>query len=123
MKFILTLLISCNFVFAEEVKIVRKGEIVPYDGVLFSKDKEKEVRTDLDVSEKKIITLKKLNELNEKEIEILDKRLQLYQKKSTELTELQVKNEKHTSIQNVVYFISGALITGVIGYGVIKAYR
>jgi hypothetical protein len=123
MKFILTLLISCNFVFAEEVKIVRKGEIVPYDGVLFSKDKEKEVRTDLDVSEKKIITLKKLNELNEKEIEILDKRLQLYQKKSTELAELQVKNEKHTSIQNVVYFISGALITGVIGYGVIKAYR
>jgi hypothetical protein len=56
--------------------VVKKGETVPFDGVLFTKEKEKEVRNNIENSEKKIITLAKLNEFNEKEIDILNKRLE-----------------------------------------------
>lgn len=117
------MLLACNLSLAEEVKVVKKGETVPFDGVLFTKEKEKEVRNDLEASEKKIVTLKKLNELSESEIDILNKRLELYQNKAREFADREVKNENNTFLKNSLYFISGALITGLIGYGVVKTYR
>ena len=123
MKAILCLLLISNIVIAEEVKVVKKGESVPFDGVLFTKEKEKEVRADLETSEKKIITLRKLNELSESEITILNKRLELYQNKARELADREVKSENNTFLKNSLYFLSGALITGLIGYGVVKTYR
>jgi hypothetical protein len=118
MKFIISLMLCINFCYAESVKVVKKGETVPFDGVLFTKEKEKEVRNNIENSEKKIITLAKLNELD-----IINKRLELYQNKSRELADREVKNENNTFLKNSLYFLSGALITGLIGYGVIQAYR
>lgn len=123
MKLIISLLLIANISMAEEVKVVKKGDTVPFDGVLFPKEKEKEVRADLETSEKKIITLRKLNELNETEISILNKRLELYQTKARELADREVKNETNTFLKNSLYFLSGALLTGLIGYGVVKTYR
>lgn len=123
MKLLISFFLLANIALADEVKIVKKGDTVPYDGVLFTKDKEREIRTDLEISEKKILTLKRLNDLNEKEIEILNKRVELYQKKTKEIVNLQLQEEKYSNAKNALYFISGALITGLIGYGVIKAYR
>jgi hypothetical protein len=123
MKAILCLLLISNIVIAEEVKVVKKGESVPFDGVLFTKEKEKEVRADLETSEKKIITLRKLNELSESEITILNKRLELYQNKARELADREVKSENNTFLKNSLYFLSGALLTGLIGYGVVRTYR
>ena len=123
MKVIISLILCFNFCYAENVKVVKKGEVVPFDGVLFTKEKEKEVRTNIENSEKKIITLAKLNEFNEKEIDILNKRLELYQNKSRELADREVKNENNTFLKNSLYFLSGALLTGFIGYGVVQTYR
>ena len=123
MRIALCLLLISNICIAEEVKVVKKGESVPFDGVLFSKEKEKEVRVDLETSEKKIVTLRKLNELNESEITILNKRLELYQNKAKELADREVKSENNTFLKNSLYFLSGALLTGLIGYGVIQTYR
>jgi hypothetical protein len=123
MKFVISIILCLNFCYADSVKVVKKGETVPFDGVLFTKEKEKEVRNNVENSEKKIVTLAKLNEFNEKEIDILNKRLELYQNKSRELADREVKNENNTFLKNSIYFLSGALITGLIGYGVIQAYR
>lgn len=123
MKLLLSFFLSCSIAFADEVKVVKKGDVVPYDGVLFTKEKEREIRTEIEVSEKKIITLKRLNDLNEKEIELLNRRIELYQRKTKEIVDLQLQEDKYGNVKNALYFISGALITGLIGYGVIKAYR
>jgi len=123
MKVILCLLLISNIAISEEVKVVKKGESVPFDGVLFTKEKEKEVRADLETSEKKIVTLRKLNELSESEIAILNKRLELYQNKARELADREIKSENNTFLKNSLYFLSGALLTGLIGYGVVRTYR
>lgn len=123
MKLLLSFFLLFNIALAEEVKVLKKGDMAPYDGVLFPKEKERELRTELEISEKKILTLRKLNDLNEKEIEVLNKRIELYQEKTKEIVHLQLQEDKYSNAKNALYFISGALITGLIGYGVIKAYR
>jgi len=103
---------------ASDVKTVKKGDIVPFDGVLFSKELEKDIREDAQFLEKKVNTLTKLNDLNEKEIEILSKRLELYQEKTKEMTLREVSNENTTFLKHTLYFLSGAIITGLISYGI-----
>ncbi len=123
MKILIAFILTTGLAAAQDVKVVKKGELVPYDGVLFPKEKEREIRTELETFEKKIITLRKLNDLNEKEIDILQKRVELYHKKSVELADREVKQESNSFVKSAIYFVSGALLTGVIGYGVIQAYR
>lgn len=123
MKFLFCMFFILNIAMAEEVKVLKKGELAPYDGVLFPKEKEREIRTEIEISAKEIVTLKKLNELNEKELDIINKRLDVYQKKSLELLKINEEKKENDLLKNALYFISGAVLTGVIGYGVIKAYR
>jgi hypothetical protein len=123
MKLLLTIFITLNIALAEDVKVVKKGDEVPFDGVLFPKEKEREIRTEIEIANKEVITLKKLNDLNEKEIDILNKRLDIYQKKSIELIKLEEEKKENDLLKNTLYFISGAVLTGVIGYGVLQAYR
>jgi len=103
---------------ASEVKVLKKGESAPFDGVLFTKEMEKSIRMDIQLSEKKVETLNKLNELNEKEIEILSKRLEIHQNKNREFADREVEYENSTFWKHTLYFISGALITGLISYGI-----
>jgi hypothetical protein len=103
---------------AQDVKVVKKGEVVPFDGVLFTKELEKTIRMDIQLAEKKVETLSELNDLNEKEIDILTKRLNLYQEKTIEMADREVSNENSTFWKHTIYFLSGAIITGLISYGV-----
>lgn len=118
MKFIFTFLVLTQVCFGQDVKVVKKGEAVPFDGVLFTKELEKSIRMDMKISEKQIETLSKLNELNEKEIDILTKRLELHQEKNREMADREVEAENSTFWKHTIYFISGALLTGLISYGV-----
>lgn len=123
MKTLLVLLLSVNICFAESVRVVKKGESVPFDGVLFTKELEKDIRNDMETYKKKVEVLTKIDELNNKEIEILSKRLEVYQKKSLELAEKSSTLERDSYLRNAGYFLSGALLTGLLGYAVIQAYR
>lgn len=123
MKLIITFILSINIVMANEAKVVKKGEVVPFDGVLFTKELEKDIRNDLQILNKKVDTLNKINEINEKELAIVNKRLSLYQSKADIMAKREVKSEKDSLVKNTLYFLSGALLTGLIGYGVIKTYR
>lgn len=123
MKAFICFLLSFSIANAQDAKVVKKGDIVPFDGVLFTRELEKDIRNDLQTLQKRNEVLTKLNDVNNKEIDILNKRLDLYQNKAKELADREVRTEKETFIKNSIYFISGALITGLIGYGVVKAYR
>lgn len=118
MRIFLAFLITINTCFAEGVKVVKKGEVVPFDGVLFTKELEKSIRMDMQISDKKINTLSKLNELNEKEIEILTKRLEIHQEKTRSIIDREVQMENSSFWKYTIYFVSGALITGLISYGI-----
>lgn len=120
---LLILILFLNSAFANDVKVVKKGEVVPFDGVLFTRELEKDIRNDIQILTKKVDTLTKLNDINEKENEIITKRLKLYQDKSDQLAKNEAKLEKDTLMKNTFYFVMGAVLTGAIGYGVIKAYR
>ena len=121
MKLIISLLMITNFCFAQDVKVVKKGESVPFDGVLFTKELEKDIREDMEKLKRRNDILVKINEVSEKEIDIVTKRLILYQEKSKELADREVQSERDQFIKNALYFLSGALITGLISYGVTKA--
>ncbi len=123
MKLITTLILCFNIAIANDAKIVKKGEVVPFDGVLFTRELEKDIRNDLQILNKKVETLTKINDINEKELDIVNKRLSLYQTKADEMAKREIKSERDTLVKNTLYFLSGALLTGIIGYGVIKAYR
>ena len=119
---VLSFLILTNC-FAQSAKVVKKGDIVPFDGVLFTRELEKQIRFDIQILEKKSESLAKIVEINEKEINILNKRIALYQEKANELATSQINKDNSTFFKNTLYFVSGAVITGVIGYGLIQAYR
>jgi hypothetical protein len=123
MKLLLSLFLITNLCFAQEVKVVKKGEAVPFDGVLFTKELEKDIRGDIDKLKRRNEILVKINEVTEKEVDVLTKRLSLYQSKSKELADREVKSERDVFIKNALYFLSGALITGFISYGVTQANR
>lgn len=120
---ILVFMLSFNICFASEVKVLKKGESAPFDGVLFTKELERQIRNDKIVADEKIRLLTDLNDLNTKENKLLLSRLELYQKKTIELLDSNSKTESHSFFKNASYFVAGALITGFIGYGVIQAYR
>jgi hypothetical protein len=109
-----------------QVTVVKKGDTVPYDGVLFTKEKEVELRQqamDLEYEKKRNLKLSDLNILNEKQIDLMHKRIDLYQNRVQELQQRDINNEDNKLLNNTLYFVSGALLTGLIGYGVIQAYR
>lgn len=118
MKILFTTILFTQICFAQDVKVVRKGEQVPFDGVLFTRELEKSIRMDIQISQNKIDTLTKLNELNDKEIDILTERLKNHQQKVKDIVDREVQTENSMFFRQTLYFISGALITGLISYGV-----
>jgi hypothetical protein len=123
MKIFLSLLIASNLCLAQSVKVVKRGEVVPFDGVLFTRQLEKDIREDMEKLKRRNDVLTKINEANEKEIDIVTKRLSLYQEKSKELADREVVSERDQFIKNALYFLSGAVITGFISYGVTQTKR
>jgi hypothetical protein len=102
-----------------EVTTVKAGQVAPYSGVLFSKDAElklREMREEYQIEKKKTELLSKINDMSQKEIDILTQRVDNYRGQVLE-------NRKSSDLEKAVYFLAGALITGFVSYGVIKANR
>jgi hypothetical protein len=110
MKSILALFLICSIASAEDVKYLKKDEIAPFTGYLFSPPKELELRL-----------------INEK-FPILEKQLEL-QKDINSLLEERLQNDKsyikslegtrdRGLLRETGYFILGALLTGFIASNV-----
>jgi hypothetical protein len=125
MKYLLLLLLSLNAI-AQDVVTVKKGDTVPFDGVLFTKEKELEVRKEVlekDFLQKKASLLEELGKVQKEELDISNKRIEIYQARAQEMADREVKSESREFLKNALYFTAGAVLTGVLGYGVIQAYR
>lgn len=125
MKYLLILLVSFNTL-AQDVITVKKGDIVPFDGVLFTKEKEMQVRKEVlekDFLQKKNSLLEELGKVQTDQLEIANKRVDLYQKRVQEMADREVRSENREFLRSALYFTAGAILTGVLGYGVIQTYR
>lgn len=115
----LILLIVISFNTYAEVTTIKAGQAAPYSGVLFSKDAElklREMREEYQIEKKKTELLTKINDMSQKEIDILMQRVDNYRGQV-------IQNKKSTDLERALYFVAGALITGFVSYGVIQANR
>ena len=125
MKYLLILLFSFNAV-SQDVVTVKKGDTVPFDGVLFTKERELQIRKEVlekDFLLKKNALLEELGKLQKDEIDVVNKRIDVYQKRTQEMADREVRQENLDFWKSAFYFTAGALIVGIIGYGVVNSYK
>jgi len=119
MKKLLFLLLFPLMLNADEVKYLKKGEITPYEGYLFSLEAEKHNRSELIMKDNMTLQIKLLEE-NEK---IYERQVYMWKNVATENTERLLKMERNSFWQNSLYFTLGVVVTGAIAIGVSKGMR
>lgn len=125
MKYLLIFLLSINC-FAEDISYLKKGEVAPFDGVLFSKEKELQLRQlkyDKDATQTQNKIMQQIIDQQEKEINIQSKRIEVYQNQANVLAKDITDYKTNRFWQNTVYFIAGVAITGLVTYGVLQTTR
>lgn len=108
--------------FAEcpDVKEVKEGDKIECDGVFLSPDAAKKIdlqQVDLKYYKDLSNRLFERKELVDKEINVLDQRLKLYQDQSALLADKLTEKESTNKWERVVYFGLGVLATGLAVYG------
>lgn len=103
-----------------EVRLLQEGDKAPYKGYLFDIETEKKIRIDLlqldyykalDQHNIKIIKLMQDNE------DLMNKRIELYQKQNLNLNEQLASSKDINTIERIVWFGLGILATGFAFYG------
>lgn len=103
-----------------EVRLLQEGDKAPYKGYLFDIETEKKIRIDLlqldyykalDQHNVKIIKLMQDNE------DLMNKRIELYQKQNLNLNEQLASSKDINTIERIVWFGLGILATGFAFYG------
>lgn len=110
----------------EPVRLIEQNKKAPCTGFLFSPEAEAQVAKDYEdlqffksLSER----LEKRKELTDKEINILDKRLQLYIEQSNTLSNQLSKRESESKWEKVLWFSLGVIVTGLAVNGASKLNR
>lgn len=112
---IFSVIYSCN-VRAQDSVLLNQGDPAPFPGFLLPPEKIKELRNDsIDLN-----YYKKANENLNLQIVDYDKRVNLYIQQNDKLSERLAKSETGF-FERVGFFILGAAITGLIGFGVYKS--
>jgi hypothetical protein len=113
MRLLLLLAFLTSNLYAE-VQYIKKGDITPYEGYLFSVDAERKNRAEL-IMKDNMTTQIKLYEENEK---IYERQVYMWKNVATENTERLLKMERNSFWQNSLYFTLGVVVTGAIAIGV-----
>lgn len=125
MKYLLVMMLSFNAL-AQDVVTIKKGDPAPFDGVLFTKERELALRKDIlekEFLEKRVSLLGELGKVQSEELSTANIRITNYRIQVAEYADREVKSESRDFLKNSLYFVAGALITGAIGYGVLKTYK
>ena len=104
----------------QPVQLLEQGSPAPCTGLLYSEDADKQAAEDhADTIFYKDLTLRleKRKELTDKEIQILDKRLQLYISQSELLAERLHKTETRSQWEKILWFGMGIFVTGLAVHG------
>lgn len=115
--FILTLAISLQALAVCEVPTqIKQGQASPCDGYVMSVETETKIRTDISYKQALIDNLTKTNDLQANLIKIQGEQVNVY---NSELN----KAQSLSTIEKVLYFGLGALVTGAVAYGTVRAIR
>lgn len=127
---IFSIIVSNIFLFTSVVKaednkvvLIEKGQSAPYSGLLFPKEEANKIRVEL----LELQTLKLLNESYEKSFDLMQKNNDLFAKKESLLLDQNeklslalVESRQSNSIQKIIWFSLGILVTGISVYGAKK---
>ena len=122
-KYLFTLLFLIpSLAFAEckqPVSILLEGDKAPCSGYLFTPEKELEVRTKVSNYNTMENLVKKQDEI----IDVLNQRVtNQYQQNQILNDQLQLR-EKESFTQKAIFFVLGAVVTGLIAYGTVQAIK
>lgn len=109
-----------------EVKYLRQGEPAPYTGYLFDSEEERRVRNldqEVVVQNQKIEVLTKINKNTLELYDLANKRAEVWQKQSDDLSKQLVAQKKDDFFTSAFYFTLGAVLTGLTAYGVSRSIR
>ncbi len=113
-------LISGN-VYAEDPTYINKDEKAPYNGLLFSENKAKEIRKELidkDATEALNVSLKKTNDLYKTTNEIKDSQINILLEQNDKLAKTAYEARKMNNWEKAGYFIGGMIVVGLAIEGV-----
>jgi myo-inositol-1-phosphate synthase len=119
-------LLLVNQVLAQDVVYLKKGEVTPYEGYLFSQAKESEVRLkllDADVYKQLDASNQRIIGYHVQEKALLQQQANLWHTQADSLSKQLVNAEDRSFWRNTLFFLAGALITTGIAYGVTRATR
>lgn len=110
----------------EDIQVLNKGQVANCSGILLSPNASKQMDEAIaDSKYFKEINLKLIErkELTDKQVSILDQRLQLYMNESTVLAKELSTRDSQSSFQKIMYFGLGVLATGIAVYGASRLDR
>ena len=122
MRLIILLLLTFNTAFAQDIIPIKKGQPSPIDGFVISKKANEKIIEDREKLERKNIQLKDLSVLQDQSITDLKSHRDTLSRHNAELRE-SLRAKPTGFWQKTGYFVLGALITGAIGYGTVRALR
>lgn len=107
MKYLMILCFITQSLFAQDATVLKKGDPAPFDGVIFTKEKEKEIRL-----------MTETKKLQDEKIDLYDKRIALRDKQLDSLAERVVEQKDESLFTKVGMFILGAAVTTGVAFGV-----
>lgn len=111
---------QCRAACPESVQLLEKGKPANCTGFLYSPEaeaKSAQDHADAIFYKEYVEKLEKRKELTEKQIQILDKRLDLYIRQSETLAEQLHKRESQNKWERIMWFGLGVLATGIAVHG------
>lgn len=121
-KYLVILFLIPSLAFAEckqPVSLLEEGKPAPCLGYLFTPEKEAEVRTKIANYNNLELIVKKQDEL----VDVLNKRVYNQIEQNQILNEQLNLREKETFTQKAIFFVLGAVVTGLIAYGTVQAVK
>lgn len=121
---LLSLLLVTN-VYADPV-LLKKGDIAPFEGFLFSRELEASNRLrllDADLYKQLDISNQKIIQYHVQEKDILKQQADLYRNHADNMAKQLVKAEDRSFWRNTLFFITGAVLTTAITFGVRQATK
>lgn len=105
---------------------LKKGDVAPYEGYIITPEREQSLRlmdkklglaTDLNTS------YSTQNALDSKTIDILNQRVDLYQRQNADMSKQLSEAKGDGFWQKTLYFSLGAVLTGLVAYGTVRAVK
>lgn len=116
--FIVTLCMLSTLAYGQ-VQAIKKGELAPYDGYVFSLDAELKNRKELI----ELDALRLKTPLLEQNLNLITEQSKLWQATALEANKELYKRDQNSFWVNTGYFLIGALLTTGIVYGVNQASK